>query len=420
MTERMTIPTPPRHLILTGADGYIGSRLAEMALARGCEVTALNRRETSPVRGVRTFAWRLGAPLPAAALADHPAEAQALVHLAHDWTQATPGPDEGALNIEGTRLLLQGARAHAMRFVFVSSQSARADAANVYGRVKWRIEQLLTGDREIAARVGLVYGGPRQGQYGTLSRLSALSPVLPMIDAWRPVQPIRLDEVCEGLLRLAEADPGVGGWFGLAGPEGVPFGDVLREFARELHGKRLRILPVPLRLALLACDVLARSRVGPKPNRERILGLAGTRPMPCAVHLAAIGLAVRPLSQGLSEEPVARRALLAEGRALLGYVLRDRPGPALLRRYVRALPAIGETGALALDPFAQASPTLLRLCEALAGPQLRKRLALALTLVEASPEGERALARVGRASRLAGVASGLVVDSMLLPLRLLR
>ena len=238
-----------------------------------------------------------------------------------------------------------------------------------------------------------------------------------MIDPSRLVQPIHIDEVCEGLLRLAEGAVTPNRWLGLAGPEGVPFGDVLRTFARELHGRHLRVLPIPLQLALLGCDILRRLPIGPNLDRERVLGLAGTRPMPCAEHLAAIGLTVASLATGLRGEPASRRALLAEGRSLLSYILRRPPGTTLLRRYVRALSAIGEAGPLPLPRFAHTWPTLLRLHEPL-GPAtpVGRRLAVALALAEASPEGEQAVAQTGRA----GLVGGLVVDALLLPARLLR
>jgi nucleoside-diphosphate-sugar epimerase len=191
-----------RHLIVTGANGYIGGRLITAARARGHTVTVLTRRTNKTTAGVRALLWTLGNTLPPGTLsAEVPVERHTLIHLAHDWTETTRGPGEGALNIAGTRTLLEACRALKLgRFVFVSSQSARAEAANVYGRVKWRIEQMLAGDCEVAARVGLVYGGPRQGQYGLLSELTARLPVLPMIDPSRPVQPIHLDEVCAGML----------------------------------------------------------------------------------------------------------------------------------------------------------------------------------------------------------------------------
>lgn len=407
-----------RHLILTGADGYIGSRLLARALSQGFSVSLLSRRSAEPQQDrVRRLPWTLGAKLPPAALDPTvPAGQQALIHLAHDWSDTRPGPAEGTANFDGTSALLQACRAAGLgRFVFVSSQSARPDAANVYGRVKWRIEQVLAGDREVSARVGLVYGGPPRAMFGLLSRLTARLPVLPMIDPWREVQPIHIDEVCEGLLRLAAGTGG--GWCGLAGPAGVPFGDFLRSLARELHGRRLRILPIPLRFALLACDILGRLPFGPKPDRERILGLAGTRPMECAAHLRALDLTVAPLADGLRREPASRKAMLAEGRALLAYVLRARPGRALLVRYVRALDGAGP---MPLNGLLRRVPRLLCLAEACAaGTPLAQRLALAVALAEASPEGEHALAAGSRTTRLGWLACDFALDAVLLPFRMI-
>jgi nucleoside-diphosphate-sugar epimerase len=410
------------HIVLTGGSGYIGERLALAARARGHAVTILSRNPLHVGEGVRVLDWSLGETLPPGAIvAGMPSERQALIHLAHDWTETAPGPDEGAVNIAGTRTLLETVRAHGLgRFVFVSSQSARADAANVYGRTKWRIEQLLTSDRETSARVGLVYGGAPRGLYGLLRRLTARVPLLPMVDPLRTVQPIHVDEVCEGLLRLAQGTPTPDGWIGLAGPDAMPFGTVLRVFARELHGRRLRVLPIPLGLALFACDVLQRVPVGPKPDRERLLGLAGTREMPCAKHLAAMGLAVVPLVTGLRREPASRRALLAEGRALLRYVLGCRPSAALIRRYVRALPAVRESGALVLNPVARTWPALFRILEPLdPATAFGRRLALATSLAEASPEAKQVLVRPGRLRCIIVVAAGLAADALLLPVRLL-
>ena len=385
-----------RTLIVTGAGGYLGSRLVATARADGRRVTSLARP-----------AWHLGEGLPADAIDPAvPRDTQAVIHLAHDWQ------DDGA-NLEGTRALLRSCREAGIgRFVFVSSQSAREDAANRYGRVKWGIEQELRAPNEVAARVGLVYGGRMHGQYGLLSALTRRTPVLPMIDPWREVQPIHIDEVCRGLLLLA--DGAQVGWVGLAG-EPVRFDVVLRAMARELHGKRLRVVPVPLRLALLACDASAAIPIGPTVDRERVLGLAGTRTMACAGHLAGLGLAVQPIEAGLRREPASRRALLAEGLRLLRYVLRRAPGSSLLRRYVRALEAAGDRGPLPgaggwlrlVEPVRSASP-------------LGRRLALACALAEASPEGEDALSGGSVARRMGALALHGVADALAMPVRLVQ
>ncbi len=413
------MPTTKRVLILTGATGYIGKRLVEILLQDGREVVLLSRAP-KPGAATREIAWSLGDGVPAEAMSAGVAPAEhAVIHLAHNWRDTSEDGEDPRSNLAGTRALLESARALGIeRFVFVSSQSAREDAANVYGRLKWRIEQLLQAPGDVAARVGLVYGGPKDAQYGLLSKLTKLAPVLPMIDPWREVQPIHLDEVCMGLLKLA--DGAQTGWVGLAGPKPVRFGVVLQTLARELHGKRLPIVPIPLRLALLACDVSARIPVGPTIDRERVLGLAGTRNMECAAQLAELGLDVRSLEDGLRGERENRRLLLAEGRTLLHYALGRQPNPALIRRYVRALGLTGAHSPLPISKLSKRMPALVRFGEPLrTKSEAGRRLALAASLADADPASEH-MAGSGTARRMTGLLGHVAVDAMIMPVRLVR
>jgi hypothetical protein len=239
-----------------------------------------------------------------------------------------------------------------------------------------------------------------------------------MVEPRRGVQPIHLDEVCLGLLRLVEGNEV--GWLGLASPDSLPFESFLRSLARELHGRRLLVLPVPLRLALLACDALQIVPFGPKVDRERVLGLVGARPMECADHLTSLGINIEPYADRLRREPASRKTVLAEARVMLKYVLRQAPGSALIRRYARALIATGPHGPLPLPRILHASPALLRVIEPIgrAAP-LSRRLALATALAEASPQGEEVLGRAGRLIRILSSVADLALDALLLPLRLL-
>jgi len=365
--------------------------------------------------------WKLGDPLPPEVFDPSlPATAQAVIHLAHDWTNIGGENPRKNLNRTGTRLLAEATRAAGARFVFVSSQSARPGAANIYGRTKWEIEQELTGPREVSARVGVVYGGPLQAQYGLLCRVIGIAPVLPMIDPWRQVQPIHLDEVCAGLLLLADND--TTGWIGLAGPEPLSFGKFLKTLAGTLYGKSLPIVPIPLRLALLACDATAKFPLIPTVDRERVLGLAGFQPMPCAEHLRALGLTVRPVAIGLATEPMARRVRLAEARAGLAYILGRPPGLDLLRRAVRAIELEKPPGAPVMPRACRAVPFLLHAIEPIgADAPLQRRLALLSALAEVSPEGEAMLRQQGanRAARLARITLRLAGEALLLPFRLI-
>jgi nucleoside-diphosphate-sugar epimerase len=410
------------HLIVTGGSGYVGSGLVELALQHGRRVTVLARGSRGLPAGVRHVEWSLGDEMPPAALApDLPIEVQALIHLAHDWRghEASQQAEED-INLAGTRRLVESFRRRGSgRIVFISSQSARPDALNAYGRTKWLIEQGLDRQREVSLRVGLVYGGPHMAMYGLIRRLVAMMPILPMIEPQRLVQPIQRAEVARGILFAADAD--ICGPIGLASPDPVAFGTVLRSLAQAFQGRRLHIIPVPLRLALLACDLTARLPFLPSVDRERVLGLAGTRPFETRRDLDRLGLELRPMPQALLDEAAARKTLLAEGRALLSYVLRQPPGGALVRRYARAVLSdrVPCEGALRLPSLLRHVPSLLRFIEPLRGrTPFARRLRLATSLAEASPEGEQALMGQGRRARLAALAFDLVLEGLALPSRL--
>jgi nucleoside-diphosphate-sugar epimerase len=405
----------PGHLIITGASGYIGRRLLQIARDLGYRVTVLGR-------GPAALPWRLGDGLPAAALTPSiQTERHAVIHLAHDWTTAgTASSLDSDLNVTGTLALLQDCRDRGIsRFVFVSSQSAQPDAANHYGKVKWRIERELRNSREIAVRVGLVYGGVPHGLFAVISRLIKYFPVLPMIMPGRPVQPIHVDEAARGLIRAAQGHDS--GWIGLACPTPITFGSFLRIVAAEQYGKRLRILPIPLGLAL-AGSMLTRVLPGlPRIDRERILGFAGLRSLECDGHVQRLGIDISPVSAALRRDPLGRKAALREGQVLLRYVIGSPAGSSLLRRYARASPPLNEGYRLLLPATAWWWPGVLRWLEPFNRTGcLARRLDLATALAAASPEGEHALDRTEatRFSRLACLAWALMIEVAALPVRL--
>lgn len=376
------------HILLTGANGYIGARLLDVLQRKGVIVTVLG---TAPLGlsnrvGVSVVPWRLGQPVPDQAFADAAPPVDAIVHLAHDWADdSVPN-----LNVEGARLLLTTARARGLRVVYASSISAREGALNRYGRIKYEIETMLKPPRELAARIGMVYGGPLKAQWGALCRISGLSPVLPMLECGKPVQPIHLDDLCEALARLTMLETPTRAIYGLAAPVPAEFGDMLIAIARSRHNRRLRLINVPLGFALWAVG-LAGMVPGPlRIDPERLLGLAGLPVIDTADSLTELGVTLRPLEDGLRPEPWrTRRALLAEGAVLLRYILGHQPPPLAARRYLRGV-AAGANGQtpLMLPAAARSWPALLRLIEPLGvDSPLASRLYLATLVAEATPGG---------------------------------
>ena len=387
-----------RPILITGGRGYIGAVLVGKILAAGREAFVLSRSVDGLPKGARHLEWRLGEPLPQAARG-----AEALIHLAHDWSET------GAL--EAARTLRDSARSIGVdRTVFASSVSARQDALNAYGQGKWAAEQLFDGPGEVSVRIGLVYGGPRRAMYGLLCKLVSL-PVLPMIAPGQGVQPVHVGEVADGL--LAAADRGLSGVVGLAAAEPVAFRDFLKALALNSRGRRLLVLPIPTGPMLLLAAAVSWTPLAKLLSRERILGLAGTRPLPTGEDLGRLGLQLAPFAGALAAEPMARKRRLAEGRAFLRYILVAEPGPALIRRYARA---VGPAAPLPLGGAVLRSPALLRLIEPLgAASELSRRLRIASALAEASPIGERRLARTG----LIGLGLHLILEGLAMPFRLL-
>ena len=405
-------------LLITGASGYIGSRLLAVARQAGCEVIVLGSQPPGSL--VPAYPWRLGEAPPTEQFAG----ATALVHLGHSWASDGQGaPGAANINLAGTERLARAALAAAIpRFIFASTTSARAEALNNYGRVKYAIEGRLlalpdAAGRIFCARIGLVYGGEERGQYGLMAKLTDLTPVLPMIGLDRRVQAVHIDEVCAALLRLALDPPKDRATVVVAGANPITFGAWLRTLRRARTGKRLLLIPVPIGLALLACDLTRLVPLIPTVDRERVLGLAGAAPQESAADLAALGIATADPAVKLAEEPIAQRRLLAEAAALLRYVVGSpvrAPGPIVqLARALARDPRVRPV----LPALALRWPPIIRVIEPWRPSQdhrLARALHLAAMVAESLPQAQPP----GPASIMA-VAGQLTLDALALPFRLL-
>ena len=318
----------------------------------------------------------------------------AVIHLAHDWKcDSTNGFRPNNVNLTGSEKLATGALLSGVsRFVFVSSISARPDALNVYGRIKYATERKILSlpeadGRVVCARVGFAYGGARQGLYGLLLRLVTLTPILPMIGLDREVQPIHVEKVCEGLLALALGPPPAQPIYILAGPKPVRFGMWLRLLRRAETGKRLFLVPIPMVIALLACRILRFIPFGSKVLEERALGLASATTLQSASDLEKLGVEVVDPTVNLNNK-FARRQQIREAVALLRYINRPRAPTKAIVRLVHGIER-SEKVPLGLHPVLLKFPGLLRFVEPVRPRltnSLARRIHLAAMVAESLPQ----------------------------------
>jgi len=371
-------------LLITGATGYIGTRLASLALARGHEVIGATRQ---PCATAYTWCpYDLSGPAP-----DCPPGTQTFIHLAANTsTGAQTNPDD---EVRAAQALIHCADQSRARFIFISSQTADAAAPSVYGRTKWRIEQEVLAAGGIVVRPGQVYGGPERGLFGVLTGLVRRMPFIPVFLPAPRVQPIHIDDLAASILTIAERPEIRAGIFSLGAVQPISFYRFLMTIAsHRIHVVRLPF-PVPVVLLRLLERILGQS-MSSKLGLRRIFSLIELPQMDSADSLKKLGITLRPLVHGMHRSGRAqRRQLLQEAVVLLSYLLKKTPDKSLVRRYVNALERAGETRPVLDSGLLRLWPVLLTLLDhqtilrAPHGQALSWRLQVALAIAEASPQG---------------------------------
>ena len=298
--------------LITGATGFIGSRLAMLAMERGHEVHTLTRSDWSNHPAVPIANRHFGSlpnQIPVAAL--HAVDV--VVHCAATTTAHELASH--AVNVTGTARLGQLAGQAGVRtFIFLSSQSAKPDAVSAYGRTKYAAEQVLRqlqGLDVIVLRPGLVCGQGSRGLFQRMCGMVESLPVLPLLGGGRAVvQPIHVDNLCEAIFECA-ARPRefAGGVLNLGDPQGLPLAEFLQLIAKARLGKPKPAVSIPL----WPVEVMVRAAEAlhlPLPiNSNNLKGMKVVEKMETAADLARLRLQPRPI-ENIVRDSIALSAII--------------------------------------------------------------------------------------------------------------
>jgi nucleoside-diphosphate-sugar epimerase len=248
-------------IYLTGATGYIGSRLASRLSGHATRVRCLalpqdriDPLKDLPVEVVRGDVTNLESLLP------HGAGVSAIVHAAALMLPNRPA-DVRRVNVLGTRHVIECARRWGVRrVVYLSAVSAAYARKNAYGLSKHEAEQelLASGLDVTILRLTMVYG-PNGGHHfrTVVSMLRRIPLVLPIIGPGSArLQPVWIDDVLDAVEGVLDAPGTHGRTYNVSGSTVVSFNDLADAIQARLGLRRVK-LHVPFLPCLLAARALS-------------------------------------------------------------------------------------------------------------------------------------------------------------------
>jgi nucleoside-diphosphate-sugar epimerase len=277
---------------VTGASGYLGSRISAVLEAEDWRVARLVR---SP--GVDAWAciYDLGAPI-SPDVRRLLESTDVVVHAAYDLS-LTSASDIWRVNVEGTRRLLDAAsEARVRRVIVLSSMSAFEGTTQLYGRAKLAIEALTERHGGCAVRPGLVYGEHPGGMAGALRRLTTL-PIVPLIAGDPRIYTVRESDLMSTIAALAAADVVPAGVISVAHPVPVRLRDLMVALA-ALEGRECHFVKIPWKPIFGVLRLAEYVGLHPRFRADSLLGLVHSAPRPVNGDMVT-GLGVTPRAFGI-------------------------------------------------------------------------------------------------------------------------
>jgi nucleoside-diphosphate-sugar epimerase len=265
-----------RKCAITGASGYLGSRVAAWMRAQGWQTVLLTSRPEVPI-GPECVRYSLEGGVEPVALRG----VDVLIHCAYDFGPAKRAEIE-RVNVEGSlRLFRTAGEAGVKRIIHVSSISAFPGCQSLYGRAKLRIEDELRKLNGISIRPGLIYGAEAGGMLGALKGAVAALPIVPLIGRgnW-PMYLAHEEDVCRLIEAIASHEgPLPDEPVTAASRRALMFKDILRDLGRA-QGRNVVFLPIPWRLVWFGLRFFEVLGVRLRFRSDSLIGMVRGNPAP--------------------------------------------------------------------------------------------------------------------------------------------
>jgi nucleoside-diphosphate-sugar epimerase len=279
------------NILLTGATGFLGSRLAEKLQSRSeFNLTAAVRRPVE-IRGARIVEVRaLDADTDwSTALTNQRVviHAAARAHIIKDEA-VDPLAKYRRINVEGTlKLAQQAATSGVKRFIFISSIKVNGEQSSLgkpftahcspapedaYGISKWEAEMGLkqlaaeTGLEVVIIRPPLVYGPGVKGNFASMLKLVERGLPLPLGAIHNQRSLVALDNLVDLIITCIEHPAAANEVFLAGDGHDISTTELLQSVAKAM-GKPSRLIYIPESLLMLGAVALGKRAVA-----QRLLG----------------------------------------------------------------------------------------------------------------------------------------------------
>lgn len=236
-------------VLVTGATGFIGGRLAATLAGSGWEVRGLVRdRSGARARKLEREGFELheGDVLRPETLRGAGQGVEVAYYLIHSMGRGSP-KDFAASERAAANAFAQMARAEGIeRVIYLGGLGDRPQSEHLRSRHETALTLRDSGPPLTYFRAGMVVG-PQSESYRTLRYLVQRLPAM-IAPAWLKnlTQPIAIDDTLSYLAQALTVDESAGREIQIGGPEVLTYGEMLDRMAQVLGLRRRPRIPVPL------------------------------------------------------------------------------------------------------------------------------------------------------------------------------
>ena len=283
-------------VIITGANGFIGSNLVKHFYEKGWRVLALvHNLPTLKLTGVEYYQYDLSTSIDEAIFD----KADYLIHCAYikyDSKASKASIDSNQININGAKQLISLSKKHRLKHnIFLSSMSAQPEAESNYGKQKFALEKFFVGENDLVIRPGLVLGSG--GLFYQMSDFIKKNKLIPLISGGKqPLQTVFIDDLILAIDRAIQKN--ISGNYTVAEPTAVSYQEFYQALCEKLKIDA-RFVSVPYFLVDLGVTFFSLLKIRLPITKENLLGLKTLKAVDVTKDLNKFGLTVRSYKESL-------------------------------------------------------------------------------------------------------------------------